>query len=115
MSFDKVFTEKWGETPKGEFYDAYMLVKNYRDMLQKALWMSKNNPNTDKVISALIAMLNDEGAVASINKSVGDYDWFIGSDLLNAVNYLNENNEHKTKEYLIKWQTDVLGYKAIIK
>jgi hypothetical protein len=115
MSFDNVFTAKWGEAPKGDFYDAYMLVKNYRDMLQKALWMNKNNSNAKKVTQALIAMLKDEEAVSAINKKVGDYDWFIADELLEAVNYLETNKNDDVKSYLIKWQREVLGYNAVDK
>ena len=115
MSFDKVFTEKWGETPKGDFYEAYMLVKNYRDMLQKALWMNKSNPNTTKVTLALIDMLKDKEAMKAIEKKVGDYDWFIADELIDAVNYLEKNKSSRVKEYLIKWQSEVLGYNAINK
>lgn len=114
-SFDKVFTLKWGEAPKGDFYDAYLLVKNYRDMLQKALWMGKDNPNTEKVTKALISMLQDPEAVKAINKKVGEYDWFISKELLDAVNYLEERKNPKTKAYLIKWQRNVLGYDAVDK
>ena len=115
MSFDKVFTEKWGETPKGNFYEAYMLVKNYRDMLQKALWMNKGNPNTTKVTLALVDMLKDKEAMKAIEKKVGDYDWFIADELIDAVNYLEKNKSSRVKEYLIKWQSKVLGYNAINK
>ena len=115
MSFDKIFTTKWGEAPKGDFYDAYMLVKNYRDVLQKALWMSKDNPNAEKVTKALINMLQDPGAVKAINKAVGNYDWFIAQELLDAVNYLENKKNPDTKTYLIKWQREVLGYNAVDK
>lgn len=115
MAFDKVFTAKWGVEPAGEFYDAYMLVKNYRDMLQKALWMNKANPNSAKVTSALLAMLEDEEAMAAIEKKVGNYDWFIGDELVWAVTYLEANKKESTKQYLIKWQREVLGYNAVDK
>ena len=115
MSFDKVFTAKWGEAPKGAFYEAYMLVKNYRDMLQKALWMGADNPNAEVVTNALVNMLNDDEAIAAIEKKVGVYDWFIGDELLAAVEYLEQNKNILTRTYLVKWQRDVLGYNAIDK
>jgi len=115
MSFNKVFTAKWGKAPKGDFYDAYMLVKNYRDMLQKALWMNKGNPNATKVTLALLDMLEDTEAVEAINKKVGNYDWFIADELLEAVNYLETNKNDDVKSYLIKWQREVLGYNAVDK
>lgn len=114
-SFDKVFSMKWGEAPKGDFYEAYMLVKNYRDVLQKALWMNKDNPNTEKVRSALVNMLKDEEALTAITKKVGKYDWFISEELSNAVIYLEKRKNQKTKEYLLKWQKEVLGYNAVDK
>ena len=115
MSFDKVFAAKWGVEPTGDFYHAYMLVKNYRDMLQKALWMNKDNPNSAKVTSALLSMLKDEEAVAAINKKVGDYDWFIADELVEVVHILEANKNESTKQYLIKWQREVLGYNAVDK
>ena len=115
MSFDKVFTEKWGEAPKGRFYESYMLVKNYRDMLQKALWMNKGNPNTTKVTLALLDMLEDNEAMDAIDKKVGDYDWFIADELLEVVSILEANKSQEAKAYLVKWQREVLGYNAINK
>lgn len=115
MSFDKIFTAKWGEAPKGKFYDAYMLVKNYRDVLQKALWMNKGNPNAEKVTLALLDMLEDKEAMTAIEKKVGNYDWFIADELLDAVNYLEDRKNPETKAYLIKWQREVLGYNAVDK
>lgn len=115
MSFDKIFSVKWGEAPTGDFYEAYRLVKNYRDVLQKALWMNKDNPNTDVVRAALVSMLNDEEALAAITKKVGQYDWFIGDELTAAVSYLNANTNKNSQKYLTKWQREVLGYNAVSK
>ena len=51
----------------------------------------------------------------SIEKKVGDYDWFIGDELLEVVNILEANKNPRSKVYLIKWQREVLGYNAINK
>jgi len=77
--------------------------------------MRKDNQNTEKVTEALISMLQDPEAVKAINKKVGEYDWFISKELLDAVNYLEERKNPKTKAYLIKWQRNVLGYDAVDK
>ena len=46
--------------PSGEFYDAYKLVKSFRDGLQKAIWINKGNPELrDRLIKAMTAMAND--------------------------------------------------------
>ena len=60
-------------------------------------------------------MLKDDEAVAAINKKVGDYDWFIADELVEVVHILEANKNESTKQYLIKWQREVLGYNAIDK
>ena len=50
--------------PSGEMYDAYKLVKSFRDGLQKALWVNAGNPNAPELIAAMEKMAADP-----INKS----------------------------------------------
>jgi len=76
--FEILFEKKYGVKPSGELYDAYKLVKSFRDGLQKALWVNKGNPNTEKLRSALTAMLQDPKSVTNIRKKVGEYNWVIG-------------------------------------
>ena len=38
---EQIFEARWGVAPSGEFYDAYKLVKSFRDGLQKAIWINK--------------------------------------------------------------------------
>ena len=115
QSFDLVFTEIWGEEPKGDFYEAYMLVKNYRDVLQKALWMNQESLHVTEVREALVAMLDDEEAVNAIHEKVGVYDWFIGNELAAAVGYLESYKTEEATDYLVRWQREVLGYNAVNK
>jgi len=114
-SFTKQFVEKWGEQPRGKLYGAYVLVKSYRDTLQKALWMNKNNPNTAKVRAALESMLNDPEAIKDIEKSVGKYDWWKGEELLDVVSKLDSMTTKKVLTTLVYWQKEVLGYNAVLK
>ena len=114
-SFTKQFVEKWKEHPRGKLYAAYVLVKSYRDTLQKALWMNKNNPNTTKVRAALENMLKDPEAIKDIEKSVGKYDWWKGEELFGVVKELDSMTTRKTLQTLVHWQKEVLGYNAILK
>jgi len=57
-------------------------------------------------------MLQDEKAVSAITKKVGSYDWFIGTELLSVVDYLENNKKDNTLNYLKRWQSEVLGYKV---
>ena len=64
----------------GEFYDAYKLVKSFRDGMQKALWVNKGNPNATVLQAALRAMSRNPESRAIIEKKVGQYDWKIGAE-----------------------------------
>jgi hypothetical protein len=114
-SFDQFYFQKYGKNPSGPMYDAYILVKQYRDVLQKALWMRKGNPNAAKVQAALTAMLADPEAQAAIEKKAGKYDWNVGNDLLKAVDILNNLTKRQALLDLVKFQSEALGVKAVYK
>jgi hypothetical protein len=114
-SFDQFYFQKYGKNPTGPMYDAYILVKQYRDVLQKALWMRKGNPNAPKVQAALEAMLADPEAQAAIEKKAGKYGWNVGGDLLKAVDILNNLTKRQALQDLVKFQSEALGVKAVYK
>jgi hypothetical protein len=114
-SFDQFYFQKYGKNPTGPMYDAYILVKQYRDVLQKALWMRKGNPNAAKVQAALTAMLADPEAQAAIEKKAGKYGWNVGGDLLKAVDILNNLTKRQALQDLVKFQSEALGVKAVYK
>ena len=46
---EEMYYALYGEYPMGEFYNAYKLVKSFRDGMQKALWVNpKRNPKCRK-------------------------------------------------------------------
>ena len=80
LQFEILYKEIWGVEASGNFYDAYKLAKSFRDGLQKAIWIRKDNPNRDKIITAMTKMANDPESVANIQAKVGNYEWLIGKD-----------------------------------
>jgi len=114
-SFEQVYKAKYGKAPKGPLYDAYILVKQYRDALQKALWMEKGNPNAMKVKGALVAMINDPEAQKDIERDSGKYEWLIGKDLVATVDVLNRLTTERTLKDLVRWQSEAFGVAAIYK
>jgi hypothetical protein len=80
MQFEILYKEVWGVEPSGNFYDAYKLAKSFRDGLQKAIWIRKDNPNRDRIITAMTKMANNPESVANIKAKVGNYEWLIGID-----------------------------------
>lgn len=114
-SLEQVYRAKYGKAPKGPLYDAYILAKQYRDVLQKALWMDKGNPNALKVKGALVAMINDPEAMKDIEKDTGKYSWMIGKDLVAAVDVLHNLTKEKALKDLVRWQTEAFGVVAVYK
>lgn len=114
-TFAEAFENKWNEKPRGEFYDAYLLVKNYRDVLQKSLWVNKGNPNAQKIRDALKQMLNDPETQAALLKDTGDYQWYFGNDVLKAYKILQSELTEKSLKVLVKFNTEGLGLTAIYK
>ena len=58
-----------------------MLVRNFRDVMQKALWTKADNPNTPALVAAFKAMAADPESMAKIYEKTGKYDWIIGDDM----------------------------------
>ena len=112
---EEIYYALYGEYPSGEFYNAYKLVKSFRDGMQKALWVNQGNPNAEKLQQALTEMSLNESSTAIIQKKVGKYDWKIG----------NEGNAHRDTlmtfvtaealEDLVYFNTKALGLRSVFK
>lgn len=88
QSIHEVFEQKWGVKPSGEFWDAFVLVRNFRDVMQKALWTHANNPETPRLVAAFRAMAADPESMAKIYEKTGKYGWIIGDDMKAALTQL---------------------------
>lgn len=115
VDFAEVYKKKWGVAPSGDLYDSWNLVKNYRDVLQKAMYVDKGNPNRDKLRKALAATLSDPVSLAAIEKETGKYEWFIGDDVAKAHVALEKLTTKKALKDLVWWISTVLGQEAIYK
>jgi hypothetical protein len=113
--FENLFEKKWGTKPQGKMYNAYKLVKSFRDGLQKALWVNKGNPNKDALITALTKMSNDSKAMSVIAKKVGNYDWIIGTDGNSHRDTLMSFITKDALQGLIKFNTEALGLSSVYK
>lgn len=115
ITFSQVFEKKWGVKPAGEFYDAYLLIKSYRDVLQKSLWVDKNNPNAKVLVEALSKMTKDPVSVASIEKDTGKYEWIIGADVRKALSSLEQQTTSRSLKNAVWFTTRALGQDAFYK
>jgi hypothetical protein len=110
-----LFEEKWGVAPSGPMYDAYKLVKSFRDSLQKAFWVNKGNPNASKLQAALLEMSKDPQAIKAIQKKVGNYGWIIGEAGNNQRDTLMSFITEESLKNLIKFSNDALNIPAVYK
>jgi len=115
MQFEILFEKRWGVKPSGEFYDAYKLVKSFRDGMQKALWVNKGNPNTDTLVQALYEMSQNPESVAIIQKKVGQYNWKIGADGNAHRDTLMTLITEDALRNLVKFNTEALGLNSVFK
>ena len=114
-SFQEVYRARWDKEPAGPLYDAYLLVKQYRDVLQKALWMERDNPNAMAVKRALVAMINDPVAMEEIRRDTGDYEWMVGRELRDALSILNNLTTAQALQDLVWWNQEAFQVNAIYK
>ena len=114
-TFEALYEEMWGVAPEGDFYDAYRLVKSWRDALQKAFWVNKGNPNKDKLVEALNKMISDPASVAAIEAKVGKYNWRVGSEGDKAVKTLKSFITPGALKTLTDFGKNQLGYNTVYK
>jgi len=114
-TFEALYEKTHGVAPSGDFYDAYKLVKSWRDALQKAFWVNKGNPNRQKLVDALNKMINDPESVAAIEKKVGRYEWRTGEDGDAAVRTLKSFITTKALKTLADFKSQQLGYNTVYK
>lgn len=113
--FEEVFKQAHGVYPKGDFYDAYKLSRSFRDPLQKALWVNKGNPNTEKLRDALRKMLNDPEALAALEADTGKYTWIVGADGNKVVDKLRKNVTPSKLKTLVWWHENAYKYPSVYK
>jgi hypothetical protein len=114
-TFEESYIKAWKVKPSGEFYEAYTLLKNYRDVLQKALFVNKGNPNAEKLRVAIAHMANDAEAKKAFEAEVGNYDWFIGKDMSAVMGQLKKQITEKKLHTLQKVTSDGFGFATVYK
>jgi hypothetical protein len=113
--FEDLYKQKWGVAPSGEFYDAYVLVKNFRDVLQKSLWVGKSNPNAEHIRTSIRKMITDPAAKKALDDDSGDYEWFIGDDMTKAYNIIKKQINEKSLKNLVKFTQDGIKLESVYK
>jgi len=113
--FEILFEQRWGVAPSGDFYNAYKLVKSFRDGMQKALWVNAGNPNATVLQTALTEMSNNADSRAIIEKKVGKYEWKIGDDGNSHRDTLMSFVTESALTDLVQFNTEALGLRSIVK
>ena len=115
LQMEILYEQKWGEAPSGPMYDAYVLVKSFRDALQKAFWVNAGNPNAELLQKALLEMSKDEQAIKAIQKKVGKYEWVIGEEGNARRDTLMTFVTEDALRDLVEFSNEALNIKAVYK
>lgn len=112
---EDVYEKLWGERPSGELYEAYRLTRNWRDVVQKSLWVNKGNPNTQILRDALHEMINDPVASAEIYAKTGTYPWIEGKDGQKMLNIMKSLITEDALKNAVRWNQEAYGFPSIYK
>jgi len=115
LQMEILYEQKWGEAPSGPMYDAYVLVKSFRDAMQKAFWVNAGNPNAELLQKALLEMSKDPQAIAAIQKKVGKYEWVIGAEGNATRDTLMSFVTEDALRNLVEFSNEALNIQAIYK
>lgn len=113
--FEDLYEQQWGEPPSGDFYDAYKLVKSFRDGLQKALWVSADNPNRDHIVDAMQRMAANPTSRQVFLEKVGNYEWLMGDDGDALRDTLMTFVTLEALSTLVEFNTRALGLESVFK
>ena len=113
--FEDVYHRTWGVAPKGELYDAYRLSRSWRDVIQKALWMNKGNPNLGTVRAAVAKMVDDPKARAALEAETGNYQWRIGSSGTDVVAMLRKRISDSSLRAIVEWDNRAYRFANVFK
>ena len=115
IQMEKLFYAANRTAPEGDLYDAYKLVKSFRDGMQKALWVAKGNPNKEKLIAALQKVATTPESIKAIQAKVGKYEWLIGKDGDAHRDTLMKLITPQALSTLVKFNNEAFGIKAVYK
>jgi hypothetical protein len=87
-TLEQLYQQEWGQAPSGPLYDAYRMVKAWRDGVQKALWVNRGNPNRDRLRRGVAEMLADPASLSRIRERLGQYPWQVGEEAQQFIDSL---------------------------
>lgn len=115
LRFEEQFRQLHGQDPRGPLYDSYKLSRNFRDVLQKALWVNKNNPNTEKLRAALKKMITDPEASRALEADTGRYDWIVGAEGNQVLDHIRQNITESKLRNMVWWHENAYKFPSIFK
>lgn len=113
--FEDVYERIWGEKPSGELYQSYRLTRNWRDVIQKSLWVNRGNPNTEKLREAFRQMINDPESMAEIQRLAGNYEFIVGQDGDAVIAELEKLITEQALKGAVRWNQEAYGFPSVYK
>jgi len=113
--FEDVFKRMHGQEPRGPLYEAYTLSRNFRDVLQKALWVNRGNPNTERLRAALKKMITDPAALSALEADTGKYEWIVGDAGNQVVDRIRRNITEQRLRDMVWWHENAYRFPSVYK
>lgn len=76
--FNDKFKERWGEAPKGRYFDAYQHLIKMRSGIGKVVFTKKNNKHYNILLKTMNDVIKDKKAMKKLTKKLGVYEWHTG-------------------------------------
>lgn len=110
LTFEELYAQSYNnDYEELAMYKAYILSKAWRDGLQKALWVNKDNPYREDLMKAFNDMLANEESRNILIERFGNYPWQVGEDAELYLDSLYELIEEDALATLIDFNMNNLG------
>jgi len=84
-------------------------------VLQKALWVNRGNPNTQRLRDVLTKMITDPEALAALEKDTGKYQWIVGDAGNQVVDRIRRNITEKKLQDMVWWHENAYKFPSVYK
>ena len=115
LCFDYIFEQTHGFKPKGEVYDAYVLLRLWRDGIQKSFFVTTDSVYYHDMVTIATKTWFDEEFQKERLKKLGNYGVFIGQDSEFIIKRMYEAVNESTLKNAVRSVNEGLGYKAVVK
>jgi len=115
MCFDDVFEKTHGFRPMGKVFDAYVLMRLWRDGVQKSLFIDKDSEYIDDMIKITTNTWKDLKFQDERIATLGNYNAYIGEDAELVMKRVFDGVTPGSLKLAVRFVNEGLGYEGTLK